>query len=173
MQGARRGTRLQSQWKPSKRREIPFLNKTNLLSSSSTYMYNVDLRCCLWQKISSTKFSISHSSNVWKWETSSKHSMQAISQNHYYSDLRVGNSQLGLPFTRKGNSVATVPVPSMVKKDRMGWCGSLVKCLAYGGSQVRIALQLPRRDHGQVLHSHLPVTFRRVNSDNSDTVLML
>ena len=40
----------------------------------------------------------------------------------------------------------------------------------YGGLQVRIPLQPPCRDLGQVLHSQLPVALRRVNSD---TVSML
>src|SRR6218665_1818440 len=46
----------------------------------------------------------------------------------------------------------------------------LVRCLASGRSQVRIPLQLPRRDLGQVLHSQLPVALRSVNSN---TVSML
>src|SRR6218665_216544 len=42
----------------------------------------------------------------------------------------------------------------------------LVCCLASGGSQVRILLQPPHTDLGQVLHSQWPVALKRVRGSN-------
>ena len=49
-------------------------------------------------------------------------------------------------------------------------CSVVGSVLVSGRSQVRIPLQLPRRDLGKILHSQLTVALRLVNSD---TVSML